>query len=306
MSVERKSTVVTLWLILLAVSFFSVLPFFWIVLGSFKPHTEVVKGRLSPWQSYEVSVAGEAPSGEQQVPSAGGQTQVRYVTLENYKHILTTLSGLPTYYFNTIYLSVGGTVLALFIGGLAAYGFARFRFPGRDVLFLVLLSTMMIPMHTLIIPRFILYKNLGWLNTLLPLIVPQFFGGAFNVFLLRQYFMSIPMELDDAARIDGCGYLGIFWRIILPLSKPALGAVMVFEFLSTWDDFMGPLIYISSDKNYTVALGLAQFRNDYFIEWNIFLAAAAMAMAVPLVIFFIAQKYFIEGVQLTGAGGVKG
>jgi ABC-type glycerol-3-phosphate transport system permease component len=171
---------------------------------------------------------------------------------------------------------------------------------------MVMLGTMMIPFQILIIPRFILFKNLGWLDSLLPLIVPHFFGGAFNVFLLRQYFMSIPLELDDAARIDGCGHWSIFWRIIMPLSKPALGAVMVFEFLNSWDDFLGPLIYISKDKLYTVALGLAAFRNDYFIEWNLFMAAAALAMAIPLIIFFIAQKYFIEGVQLTGAGGVKG
>ena len=211
-----------------------------------------------------------------------------------------------TFYANSLIvagLSILGQVLSC---SLVAYGFARLRFPGRDVLFLIVLSTLMIPFQILIIPRFILFKNLGWLDSLLPLIVPNFFGGAFNIFLMRQYFMSIPLELDDAARIDGCGHWGIFWRIILPLSKPALGAVMVFEFLQSWDDFLGPLIYLSKEANYTVALGLAAFRNDYFIEWNLFMAAAAVAMAVPLVIFFIAQKYFIEGVQLTGTGGVKG
>ena len=211
-----------------------------------------------------------------------------------------------TFYANSLIIAILNIIGQLLSCSLVAYGFARLRFPGRDVLFLIVLSTLMIPFQILIIPRFILFKNLGWLDSLLPLIVPHFFGGAFNIFLLRQYFMSIPLELDDAAKIDGCGHLGIFWRIILPLSKPALGAVMVFEFLNSWDDFLGPLIYISKESNYTVALGLAAFRNDYFVEWNLFMAAAAVAMAVPLMIFFIAQKYFIEGVQLTGAGGVKG
>lgn len=211
-----------------------------------------------------------------------------------------------TFYANSLIISILNIIGQILSCSLVAYGFARIRFPGRNVLFLVVLSTLMIPFHILIIPRFVLFKTLGWLDSLLPLIIPSFFGDAFNIFLLRQYFMSIPLELDDAARIDGCGHWGIFWRIILPLSKPALGAVMVFEFLDSWDDFLGPLIYISKEANYTVALGLAAFRNDYFVEWNLFMAAAAVAMAVPLVIFFIAQKYFIEGVQLTGAGGVKG
>jgi multiple sugar transport system permease protein len=217
-----------------------------------------------------------------------------------------TAKPFATFYANSLIIAFFNIIGQLLSCSLVAYGFARLRFPGRDVLFLIVLSTLMIPFQILIIPRFILFKNLGWLDSLLPLIVPHFFGGAFNIFLLRQYFMSIPLELDDAAKIDGCGHFGIFWRIVLPLSKPALGAVTVFEFLNSWDDFLGPLIYISKESNYTVALGLAAFRNDYFVEWNLFMAAAAVAMAVPLVIFFIAQKYFIEGVQLTGAGGVKG
>ena len=225
-----------------------------------------------------------------------------------WENFLTAWKAKPfaTFYSNSLIIAILNILGQILSCSLVAYGFARLRFPGRDALFLVMLGTLMIPFQILIIPRFILFKNLGWLDSLLPLIIPHFFGGAFNVFLLRQYFMSIPLELDDAARIDGCGHWGIFWRIIMPLSKPALGAVMVFEFLNSWDDFLGPLIYLSKEKNYTVALGLAAFRNDYFIEWNLFMAAAALAMAIPLVIFFIAQKYFIEGVQLTGAGGVKG
>ncbi len=217
-----------------------------------------------------------------------------------------TAKPFAVFYRNSLIVA-GLNILGQIVScSLVAYGFSRLRFPGRDVLFLIVLGTLMIPFQILIIPRFVLFRYLGWLDSLLPLIVPHFFAGAFNIFLLRQYFMTIPLELDDAAKIDGCNHFDIFWRIILPLSKPALGAVMVFEFINAWDDFLGPLIYISKESNYTVALGLNAFRNDYFMEWNIFLAAAAVAMAVPLVIFFIAQKYFIQGVALSGSGGVKG
>jgi len=217
-----------------------------------------------------------------------------------------TVKPFAIYYRNSLLIAALNIIGQILSCSLVAYGFSRLRFPGRDVLFLVVLGTMMIPFQILIIPRFILFKNLGWLDSLLPLIVPQFFAGAFNIFLLRQFFMTIPTELDDAAKIDGCNHFDIFWRIILPLSKPALGALMVFEFLGSWDDFLGPLIYISKDANYTVALGLNAFRNDYFMEWNIFMAAAAVAMILPLALFFIAQEYFIGGIALTGSGGVKG
>ncbi len=217
-----------------------------------------------------------------------------------------TAKPFAVFYRNSLLIAALNIIGQLVSCSLAAYGFSRLRFPGRDVLFLVVLATLMIPLQILIIPRFILFKSLGWLDSLLPLIVPKLFAGAFNTFLLRQYFMTIPFELDDAAKIDGCNHFDIFWRIILPLSKPAFGAVMVFEFIDSWDDFLGPLIYIGKESNYTVALGLNAFRTDYFMEWNIFLAAAAVAMAVPLVIFFFAQKYFIQGVALSGSGGIKG
>ena len=216
-----------------------------------------------------------------------------------------TVRPFDVFYRNSLIVAALNILGQVVSCSLVAYGFARLRFPGRDWIFLLVLSTTMIPFHVLIIPRFVMYKMFGWLDTLLPLIVPNFFAGAFFVFLLRQYFMTIPLELDDAAKIDGCGYFGIFWRIILPLSKPALGAVMAFEFINAWEDFLGPLIYISSEKNYTVALGLAAFRNDFFIEWNLYMAASAAAMAVPLFVFFLAQKYFIHGVALMGAGGLK-
>lgn len=227
------------------------------------------------------------------------------VQFENYPDALTA-RPFGTYYLNTTIITVLSVVGQVMSSAVVAYGFARFRFPGRNILFLIVLSTLMIPFHMLIIPRFILFRELGWLDTFLPLIVPNFFGGAFSIFLLRQYFLTIPLDLDAAAKMDGANSFQIFFRIILPLAKPALGAVAVFEFMSSWNDFLGPLIYLSSDRNYTVSVGLAAFRNDYFTAWHLYMAAAAVAMLAPLMVFFIAQKYFISGVALTGSGGSKG
>ena len=224
------------------------------------------------------------------------------VQWQNYPDALTA-RPFARYYKNTFIITILSVIGQVISSAIVAYGFARFRFPGRNFLFIIVLTTLMIPFQMLIIPRFILFKELGWLDTFLPLIVPNFFGGAFSIFLLRQYFMTVPLELDEAAKIDGANAFQRFWQIMMPLARPALGAVAVFEFMSTWQDFLGPLIYLSSDRNYTVSVGLAAFRNDYFTAWHLFMAAAAVAMLVPLVVFFIAQKYFISGVTLTGAGG---
>lgn len=207
-------------------------------------------------------------------------------------------------YFNNTMIIVFCEILGTIISStLIAFGFARLRFPGRDIMFFLCISTMMIPSHVLIIPRFIMFKELGWLDSFLPLVVPGFFGGAMNVFLLRQFFMTIPLELDDAAKIDGCGYLGTFLRIILPLSKPAIGIVAIFTFMSNWKDFMGPLIYLNSQRNFTLTLALATFQTEYFVEWNLWMAAAFLTMIPPLIVFFVAQKYFIQGIVFTGVKG---
>ena len=190
------------------------------------------------------------------------------VQWENYPDALTA-RPFGRYYVNTTIITVLSVLGQVVSSAVVAYGFARFRFPGRGVLFLIVLSTLMIPFHILIIPRFILFKYLGWLDTFAPLIVPNFFGGAFSIFLLRQYFLTIPLDLDEAAKMDGASAFQIFLRIILPLARPALGAVAVFEFMSTWNDFFGPLIYLSSDRNYTISIGLAAFRNDYFTAWHL-------------------------------------
>lgn len=205
---------------------------------------------------------------------------------------------------NTLTISILFTLGLALSASFCAYGFARMRFPGRDIIFLILLSTTMLPDIVLMIPQFILFKYLGWIDTFLPLIVPVWFGGgAFNIFLLRQFFRTIPGELSDAARIDGCTEFGIYARIILPLAKPALTTVSIFAFLFSWNDFMGPLIYINSEAKKTIALGLGAFINVYQTQWN-WLMAASVTMTLPTIILFLAaQRYFIEGIVLTGMKG---
>jgi ABC-type glycerol-3-phosphate transport system permease component len=204
--------------------------------------------------------------------------------------------------------SFGVTMLAslgtLLSASFVAYGFARLRFFGREFLFLVLLSTLMLPDIVTLIPRFILFRSLGWYDTLLPLIVPAWFGGgAFYVFLIRQYYLTIPYELEEAARVDGASTLYIFTRIMLPLSGPALAAVAIFAVVSNWNDFLGPLIFTQSPQYRTVALGLRSFLGEYHNSWNL-LMAGATAMLVPILVLFLsAQKYFIRGVAMTGLAG---
>lgn len=186
---------------------------------------------------------------------------------------------------------------------LVAYGFSRLQFPTRDFLFFLLLGTMILPMQVTMIPLYLIFFELGWLNTFKPLIVPAFFGSAFYIFLLRQFFMSLPKELDDAAVIDGCSTFGIYWRIILPLAKPALATVAVFSFIYNWNDFLRPLIYLTSMEKMTVAVGLRLFQGYHSTEIHLMMAASTLALIPIIVTFFFAQKYFIQGIALTGIKG---
>lgn len=219
---------------------------------------------------------------------------------ENYLQALTVLPfGL--FFRNTLITTLVPLLGALASGSLVAYSFARLRWPGRDVCFLIVLATLMLPEQVTMIPRFVLFRDLGWINTFYPLIVPPYFAvGAFNIFLLRQFFMTIAPETDDAAKIDGAGVLGIYWRILLPLSKPALAAVAVFVFKGHWDDFLSPLIYLHSQQNFTLALGLRAFQGQYGTDWNLLMAASLVVMLPVLLLFFFLQRYFIQGVVFTG------
>lgn len=205
---------------------------------------------------------------------------------------------------NTIMITifaVGGTLLTC---SLVAYGFARLRFPGRNVLFVLLLSTMMLPDVVTLVPQFMLFRSLGWVDTFLPLIVPSFLGGgAFNIFLVRQFYLTIPRDFDEAARLDGASNWRIWWHIILPLSRPVLIAVGIFSFVFHWNDFLAPLIYLQSEGNKTLALGLRAFISPTDASWNISMAASMFLVIPVLVVFFVAQRSFIRGVVMTGIQG---
>ncbi len=215
-------------------------------------------------------------------------------------------SGLPfpRFLLNTSVITVASMIGTLFSASLAGFGFARMRFPGRDKLFLLVLATLMLPEIVTQIPSYLLFRVFGWIDTFLPLIVPTFLGGgAFYIFLFRQFFMSIPYELDEAARIDGASTRQIYLRVILPLSKPVLSTVAVFTFLNSWNSFLGPLIYLNSLENMTLAVGLRAFQGLRGTEWNLMMAAAALMMVPVLIVFFLAQRYFVEGIVTTGFGG---
>ncbi len=198
-------------------------------------------------------------------------------------------------------LATFGTVLS---ASLVAFGFARRRFPEREFLFAVLLSTMMLPGIVTLIPTFVLFTRLGWVNTFLPLTVPSFFGGgAFYIFLLRQFYLTLPYDYDEAAYIDGASSLRVWWEIILPFSKAPLAAITVFTVLSHWNDFMGPLIYMNKPHMRTLALGLQFFRDQQVTQWNYLMAGSTLTLIPVLILFFAAQRYFMEGILLTGLSG---
>ncbi len=208
-----------------------------------------------------------------------------------------------TFLKNSVIITGANVVGNVVSCSLVAFGFSRLRARGRGLLFLLVLGTMMIPNEVTMVPRFILFKQLGWINTLAPLIVPAWFGYPFFIFLLRQFFMGIPRELDEAAYIDGASFFRVFWNVILPLSKPALGAVAIFSFIGNWNNLLDPLIYLRSQDLYTIALGLNLFLGQYVTVVNQLMAVSILALVPILVIFFFAQKMFVQGVSLTGMGG---
>jgi multiple sugar transport system permease protein len=211
---------------------------------------------------------------------------------------------------NTLVIAVLGVAGTTLSSALVAYGFAKLRFVGRRALFAVMLSTMMLPFPVTMVSLFTIFRWLGdhtgteWLGTFKPLWVPAWFGSAFNIFLLRQFFMTIPAELSEAARIDGCSDLGIFWRIILPLSRPALAVVALFAFMGIWNDFLGPLVYLQRPEQFTLALGLQNFQSKSGgTSWHLLMAASTLVVLPVIVLFFLAQRTFIEGIATTGTKG---
>jgi multiple sugar transport system permease protein len=260
------------------------LPFAWMLLTSFKPDDQIFSRPVSLpdpwlWSNYPKTFTFL----EMALP-IGTDYGLRFVG-------------------NTLIVTTLSLATVLVSSSLVAYSFARLRWPGRDLLFVVLLATMMIPPAVTMIPRFLIYQRLGWIDTLQPLWFEGLFAGAFNVFLLRQFFMTIPSDLEDAARIDGCGYFGIYWRVMLPLIKPALAALAIMQFMHSWNDFMGPLIYLSSPEKLTGSYALQIFRGNNSGEWALLMAAASLWTVPVVVLFFFTQRYFIQGITLTGMGG---
>jgi len=208
------------------------------------------------------------------------------------------------WYMNTAMLVVLNVFANVLTNSMAAFSLSRLRYPGRDALFLVVLAIMMVPYHVRLIPQYLLYARLGWINTMYPLWVPTFLAdNSFSIFLLRQFFMTIPTEMDDAAVIDGCGIFSLYWRIALPLSLPALGVVAIYQFTWTVNNFMAPLIFLEDTRLFPIALGLAFFKGAYYTRMAELMAATLMVISPMLVLFFLAQRYFVQGIVMTGVKG---
>jgi multiple sugar transport system permease protein len=265
-------------LVLMAVAAIFFVPFYWLVITSFKPLSEMF----------------ETPA--RFIP--------RTFTIQNYiKSFSDSAFPVPLLTRNTLFYVTTTTLGQLLSSSLAAYAFARMRFWGRDVLFGITLATLMLPAIITLIPTYILFNNLGWVGSWAPLIAPNFLGGAFNIFLLRQFMLTIPVDLTDAARVDGAGEFTIFARVILPLVKPALMVIAVFHVVYAWNDFLGPLIYLSDSTQYPLVLGLYAFRTRLGLRYDQLLPAAVVVTLPLIILFFIAQRYFIEGISLTGIKG---
>lgn len=226
-----------------------------------------------------------------------------HATLANYPGAWHALP-FGTYVFNTLFVTVLATLGTVFSASLVAYGFSRFKFRGQNLLFYALLATMMLPRQVTMIPVFLIWRGLGAVDTFLPLIVPAFLGGgAFNIFLLRQFFLTVPTELDEAMLIDGAGYFRIWWRLLLPLSRPALAAVVVLSFTGFWENFDDPLIYLNSPENYTVSLGLRMFQDSFGSNLGQLMAATVLNILPVALLFLFTQRYFIKGIAVSGLGG---
>lgn len=270
--IPRGGRRVSRYVLLCLVAVLFVLPLFWMVSSSLKPEYQMFASPPVWWPS-----------------------PPRW---ENYGEALTQLP-FDQYAVNTLIIAIGSIAGNLLSCTIVAYGFARFRARGRNLLFLILLSTLMLPYPVTMVPLFIMFTKIGWVNTFWPLIVPTFFGNTFYIFLLRQFFRQIPADLEDAARLDGANALQILRHVVLPLSKPALATVAVFTFQASWNDFLGPLIFLQDQSKYTLMLGLSFFRGSTQVNWA-YLMSTSLVIVLPIVVlYFIAQRAFTEGVSIS-------
>lgn len=222
---------------------------------------------------------------------------------KNFSEALTVLP-FGRFYANTIFMTAAASLGNLVSASLTGYAFARLRAPGRGFLFVLVISTMLLPVQVTMIPVFLIFKTLRAINTFTPLILPSWLGaGAFYIFLCRQFFLTLPLELDDAAKIDGCGVMAIYWRIVLPLSRPVLAAIVAFSVVEKWNEFLFPVIYLQSESKYVVSIGLRLFQDLQSTSYNWLMAAAVVTMIPPLVVFFLVQRAFVQGIATTGLKG---
>ena len=258
----------------LALAIVFLLPLLWMVATSLKPTAEVMSqawlGSHLAWSNYRVAV-----------------------TAQPYLLWLR----------NTVLIAVANVAGAVLSSLLVAYGITKVRWFGSRLVFGSVLGTMMIPYQVVMIPLFIVFRNLGWINTYYPLIVPSWFGVPLYIFLARQFLLTIPKEFSEAAVVDGASHLWIFLRVMMPLAKPVIVSIAIFQFLASWSDFLGPLIYLNSSDLYTLSLGVAQFVGQYYTQWNVFMAATFLMVVPVLVVFFALQRYFVQGIVLSGLKG---
>lgn len=264
-----------LFVVLLVIGLTMLVPFFWTLSSSLKYDREIFEYPIK-W-----------------IPEV--------LRWSNYEEVWTRVNFL-TYYLNTIKLSLIVTIGQVVTCSLAAYSFAKMDYPGRDKIFLCYLATMMVPWHAIMIPQFIIIKNLGFYDSHWSIILMNLFS-AFGVFLLRQFMLGIPMELSEAARIDGCGELKIYSQIIMPMCKPGLATLVVFTFNFMWNDYMGPMIYLNTDKLKTIQIGLAAFQTEYGAEYGLIMAGTVCSLLPMVLIYCVAQKYLIEGIAFSGLKG---
>ncbi|EOH57501.1 carbohydrate ABC transporter permease [Enterococcus faecium] len=276
-SVNRQSKKMLSYVLMTIIGIILLIPLLWMVFTSLKPMEEIVR--------YPPTFFPEK------------------IVWENY---LDTIAAFPFWRYarNTLFITVLVVIGNVLSNSFIAYGFAKLEFPGKKLMFALVLSTMMIPGFVTMIPQYVLFSKIGWVGTYLPLIVPSFFGNAFNIFLMRQFYLSINNELIEAAEIDGANHLYIWSHLMLPLTKPALITIAINSFNAAWNDFLGPLLYIQDQEKYTLQIGLQVFQNQATTQWNYLMAGATLVLIPTILLFFFAQRYFIEGMDLTG--GSKG
>ena len=276
-SVNRQTKKILSYVLMTVIGIILIIPLLWMVFTSLKPMEEIVR--------YTPTFFPEK------------------IVWENY---LDTIAAFPFWRYarNTLFITVLVVIGNVLSNSFIAYGFAKLDFPGKKLMFALVLSTMMIPGFVTMIPQYVLFSKIGWVGTYFPLIVPSFFGNAFNIFLMRQFYLSINNELIEAAEIDGANHLYIWSHLMLPLTKPALITIAINSFNAAWNDFLGPLLYIQDQEKYTLQIGLQVFQNQATTQWNYLMAGATLVLIPTILLFFFAQRYFIEGMDLTG--GSKG